>query len=508
MDNTDESVDSAALPPDSSHSEEEQTTELQSSTTSQPSLPRDPLPELSFKDPLFPYSQPFTSKPRRERELLFIRAFEEQTLFIRNKELRCTSSPADALLSTEAAQNLFDSRQGNLDALKRSEERRLITRHTTESSRTPAPRVEVTAQSSFNPLLNVHFESQFSLLETFKDVVSELLTRTRAQRRAQLLSQFLLNARTNAVKSLQDKLEEQRMLTANSLLSLKIEFGRPMPKFATPYQMEPPVAPEIAIDPHQVQRSFKMYNPAWVERYQLSPFVRTDVTTYVAAPISPPETFPVVREEQPIRERIVPSLSLDDPTLKEPKAAATAPLAPVPIARIVQYPRETRYYTFDPSYSLRPQPVTLPELPDEIGRSSLLALSLAEYEKMSMTGKTKAPFAPFEFIGVPNIAEAGLTSFSGANAIDLRELEPDDDIDGIDVQPKVRPVTDFLSKSVSAKNKSHVLAEAVAEGQSHWRDRQRKGAHDLAEKQKALNGQMRDKSLTLPLDDLLEYLKQ
>jgi hypothetical protein len=174
----------------------------------------------------------------------------------------------------------------------------------------------------------------------------------------------------------------------------------------------------------------------------------------------------------------------------------------------VQYPRETRYYSFDPSYTLRPQPVTLPELPNEIGRSSLLALPLSEYEKMSTTGKGKSAFAPFEFVGVPNSAEAGLPSFTAPNAIDLRELEPDDDIDGIDVKPKVRPINDFLTKPVSTKNKSHVWAEAIADGQTHWRDRQRKGAHELADKLKAVNSQMRDKSLALPLDELLEYLKQ
>jgi hypothetical protein len=317
-----------------------------------------------------------------------------------------------------------------------------------------------------------------------------------------------VNSQTNAVQSLQEKLEEKQARTAASLLSLKVEFGRPMPKFATPYHMDLPATPEVTIDSHRVERPFKAYTPGLVERYQLTPFVRTDVTTYIAAEISPPESFPVVREEQPIRERVVPTLNLEDPTLKVPKPTAPPALEPIPVARIMQYPREVRYYSFDPSYSLRPQPVALPELPDEIGRSCALAMPPADYEKMSMTGKTRASFAPFEFIGVPKSAEAALPAMAAASPIDLRELEADDDIDGIDVKPKVRPITDFLTKAVSTKNKSHALAEAVADGQAYWRDKQRKAAHDVLDKMKALNSLMRDKSLALPLEDLTEYLKQ
>jgi hypothetical protein len=147
-------------------------------------------------------------------------------------------------------------------------------------------------------------------------------------------------------------------------------------------------------------------------------------------------------------------------------------------------------------------------MPDEIGKSSILALPLAEYEKMSIAGKTRAPYAPFEFAGVPKFAEAKFMGMNAADPIDLRELEPDDDIDGIDIQPKPRPITDFLTKPVSAKNKAHCIAEVVGEGQSQWRERQRRGVSDLVERIKAVNALMRDKSLELPIDDLLEYLKQ
>jgi hypothetical protein len=81
----------------------------------------------------------------------------------------------------------------------------------------------------------------------------------------------------------------------------------------------------------------------------------------------------------------------------------------------------------------------------------MLALPLSEYERMSMTGKSRTAFALVEFVCVQNSAEAGLPPFTAPSAIDMRELEPDDEIDGINVQPKVRSVTDFLTKPVIPK---------------------------------------------------------
>jgi hypothetical protein len=272
--------------------------------------------------------------------------------------------------------------------------------------------------------------------------------------------------------------------------------------------MELPIPPEIVVEPHSIEHPFPFYEPGLLERFQLTPFPRADVTAFIAAPIAPPETFPVVREEQPVRERVVPTLNLDDPSLKDIKPEIESPPTPVPLPRVVQHPREIRYYPFDPAYSLRPQPVTLPDMLDEIGKSSILALPLADYDKLSIAGKTKTPYAPFEFVGVPKYAESGLAVMNSADPIDLRELEPDDDIDGIDIQPKPRPITDFLTKPVSAKNKAHCLAEIVSEGQFQWRDRQRRGVAELVDRIKAVNALMHDKSLALPMDDLLEYLKE
>lgn len=473
--------------------------------------------EISFKDPLFPYNQEFASKSRKEQELLFLRAFEEQTLFIRNKELKCNNSPVESLLDSNSAQKIVEGRQTFFDSLEKSECRKAINRKTTEASSEPAPRIDTQTVPTFNTLLNVHFESQFSLLDKFKSIISTIITRNRAIKRTQDLTQYLINQTTNAVKSLQEKEKEKIKLSANSLLSLKIECCRNQEKFADPYQMELPETPPVNIEPHHVEKPFEFYVPGLVERFQLTPFTRTDITSYVAAPIAPPESFPTVKEEQPVRERIIPSLDLNDETTKEIISQEEAPPispnissteGPLPLPKVIYYPREIRYYDFDPSYDLRPQPIQLPELPDEIGRASVLALPLSEYEKMSLTGKSKAPFAPFEFSGIEKFIDSGLTPMTEADPIDLRELEADDDIDGIDVTPKVRPITDFITKPLNTKNKSHVLQEAVTEGQAQWKERQKKGVNELIDRLNNLNNLMRDKTLCLPVNDLSDYVNQ
>jgi hypothetical protein len=72
----------------------------------------------------------------------------------------------------------------------------------------------------------------------------------------------------------------------------------------------------------------------------------------------------------------------------------------------------------------------LPDVTDEIGKSSILALQLSEHEKMTIASKTKALF---EFVGVLKFTEFGLPTMGAADPIDLRELEADDDTDGIDI---------------------------------------------------------------------------
>ena len=501
-------------PADSQPQEPSGEEEQQPEAPVEPEIPPPAIPpstDVNFKDPVFPYSPNFSSLSRKEKEALFQRAFEEQTLFIRNKELKCVNSPISPLLDEQSAQKIVDMRQMYFESYENAESRKAITRKITEATSQPAPRVDVDNEPTFNSLLNVNFESQFSLIDKFKTLLSQIITRNRAEKRTRDLTQYLINQTTNVVKSLQDKAIEEAQLSANSLLTLNIVCCRDEQKFAEKYKMEEPLLPEPNIEVHNVEKPFEYYTPGLVERYQLTPFARTDITSYVATPITPPETFPVVNEELPIRERIIPSIDITEEMKKEvinQEVAPTITAGPLPLPKVIQYPREVRYYDFDPAYELRPQPIQLPDLDNEIGKASILALPLSEYEKLSFNGKTNAPYAPFEFSGITKFMESGLTPMSGPDPVDLRELEADDDIDGIDITPKVRPVTDFISKPLSTKNKSHSIQEAVAEGQQQWKERQKKGVAELVEKLKYLNSLMRDKNLNLPMDDLLEYIKE
>ena len=463
--------------------------------------------EVSLKDPLFPFNPSFALKSRKDKEMIFLKAFEEQVLFVRNKELKTVHVPVEPLLSDEQKEQLVNAREQFFEQVRSSEQRKAITRKVTEASSRPAPRVDVEQTPTFNPLLNVNFNSKFAIMDQFKTVLSEILMKNRIAKRTKMLAQHIISLQTNAVKSLQERIEEQTEMTAHSLLSLNINFGRDPLKFGQPYLMEPPTAPEFDVVSHKIAKPFSQYVPGMVERFRLTPFPRTEVSAYVSAPIAMPEQFPVVREEQPVRERTVPSIDLADEQLKESKVVESKADGPFVLPKVVHHPREILYYSFDPAYCLRPQPIELPDLPDEIGKSSILSLPLTEYEKMSMTGKTNAPFAPFEFFGVPKFAESGLAAMSAADPVDLRELEADDDIDGIDVQPKVRPITEFMTKPVSQKNKSHALLEGVAEGQTQWRERQKAGVTDLIEKLTGINKLIRDQTIHFSVDDLQEYVK-
>jgi hypothetical protein len=305
---------------------------------------------------------------------------------------------------------------------------------------------------------------------------------------------------------------------------------------ADPYILQFPAFPELHVRLHRIEKPFAYYVPGLVERYQLTPFSRCDTTTYIGAQIALPDSFPTISEEQPVRQRdlhldeilipeavVPPIITPSRPAVTERKErerekvkdkdvqqSVASDLKPIQIdapAKLIYHPREIAYFQFDPVWELRPQPMDLPELEDESGRASILALTASEYESLTMTGKN-GPYAPFEFTGVTKFADTGFKWMTGPDQVDLRELETDDDIDGIDVRPKPRPITDFMTKQLNTKDKAHALLESVSDGQSGWRDRQRKGVLDWTDKMKNLNSLMRDKKLMIPMDDLLEYLKK
>lgn len=250
------------------------------------------------------------------------------------------------------------------------------------------------------------------------------------------------------------------------------------------------------IEEHKIEKQFDFYYPGLVERYLLTPFPRTELTTFLPVPVSFPEKFPVVSEEQPIREV---SLKQFDKEVPIPNVSFE-----VTLPRVVHYQRETRHFEYSPSFMLRPQPLAVPEIPDEIGKSSMLSLELGQYDSLITSLKTKQPFGPFTFTGFEKFE---LPLLNGPNPIDLHELVDDDGIDNLDISPQPRPFTDFVTKPLATKNKSVVLAEVISDGQLQWRNRQREGAVIVADKISEITKILNDQTLSPRIDDLQEFLK-
>ena len=171
------------------------------------------------------------------------------------------------------------------------------------------------------------------------------------------------------------------------------------------------------------------------------------------------------------------------------------------------YSRDIRFYEFDSNYLLKPNPIELKPLDNLIGKSTLMSLPLNEYEKFTNNKNIKNFIAPFQFTGLTsNLLKFNL--MNGPNLNDLKELEIDDDIDGLDILPKPKPITDFIQKPISTTNKSHNISESILEGQSQWRDRQRKNVKEFVDKTNIINQLIKDQGILLNVNDLINYLHQ
>ena len=176
---------------------------------------------------------------------------------------------------------------------------------------------------------------------------------------------------------------------------------------------------------------------------------------------------------------------------------------------IIQYPREIKFFdSSDPISVLQTEKIDLPDLDIEIGRSCILSMPAADYQPMMLSGKTKS-VSPFTFSGIPKeFADIrSLKPMDGPDPEDLRELEFDDDIDNIDISQKPKPITEFMTKPVETKNKSHIFSEAMVDGQSKWREHQRKEVEELREHISTINNLINDKSLRISTEDLSSYLQ-
>ncbi|EAY20470.1 hypothetical protein TVAG_110830 [Trichomonas vaginalis G3] len=455
--------------------------------------------EVSLSDPLFPFSQSFQARSRKEKEQLFLKAFEDQVNFIRTKELRSENSLGKSPITQEAIDNLTTSRQKFYDQADTKNNRIAITKTTTESSTNPAPRVQVTTTPTFDPLLNTNYESQYSLMDRFKDVISKILIEKRAKTRAQKVLQRILVAPSTPQNT--QSTANFSTFTAESLLTVNVKCVKQPLKFTNPSDPVSIEPPECIIEPNKIEKSIQPYKPGLVERFQLTQFPRTECSAFTPIPIPPPQSFPGVQEEQPVKERkepIIPENSLSNPLPNKD----IMPVTPLPIA--TNYSRDIRFFNFDPIFDLRAKPAELPPLPNEIGQASILAMPLKNYEPMFIGYKDKTDVAPFTFTGFSKIK---LPSMNGPNLADMAEMDPDDDIDQLEIKPNVRPTSDFITKPLPTNNKSHAIAEGIISSQENWIKRQKEGAQTVYTSLTNLNSLMRDKNLEIVTQDLAEFLR-
>ena len=482
----------------------------------------------------FPYTKQFLKLDQKEKEKIFTALFEEKLSFIRNKELKCVNSPITLLSSSDEINLISELRTSCLEQKQQQECKKQLTQRTTIAADKPPHHLDSDYSPSYDPLLNTNFNAQFTVLETFKSLISSQLVDNRVKRRMKQLQDYLKTSpskslsrltytRPNTSQSVNEQLTNTQ--TLQGLLSINPVIEEKCEKFTEKEEYLPVEYPEISIEPHAIERPFDFYSPTIIEKYALTPFSRTDVNAFIHIPVSPPEIYPVVKGEQPINE-IISSIHPTSGQIETPandllsaksssrslksKTFSTSSILPfVPQqVKIIQYPREIKFFDSDPIAELQTGNINLPDLDIEIGRSSILSMPINEYQPMMLTGRAKN-VSPFKFTGLPDqFANVKYPKpMTKADPVDLRELEFDDDIDNIDVSYKPKQPSDFMTKPVETKNKSHVYSQAVNDGQTKYAERQKKQVQELESHIKIMNDLIHDKTLKIKTDDLKEYLK-
>lgn len=469
--------------------------EILSARSSQSSIVA-PVGDVVFSDPLCVYSPQFVQRQRNEKEQLFLRAYEEKVAFIRSKELISGDTTPVQPESSEGIDKLQSSRDQFTQKKNNEQLRSDLTRAVTTQEGDLAPRISTASTPTFSPLLNTGFNSQLDTIETFKKLIQATILRNRVKSRCHKLTQYLSSAQTDAVAELNEGLGK-KPISAAQLLSVRIRCARPKPKFSYPEEMPIIEPPEASVTPHRIEQVVQLVKPGIAEKYQLARTPITNFDTFVPVPISAPEKFPIVTEELPIREEkpiITEEIKFNR---KQPENPA------LPFPKAVHHVRDIQYMDIEPFYCLRPQPLPLDPIPNEIGCSATLSMTPTIVNQLSLTRNVRSTVVPFSFLGTPHYS---LPLMEGPNEEDLRELAPDDDIDDIDVKPKAKPITDFLKQPTATKNKSHQIVEAVSEGQIQWREKQRKSATELLERTKGLNKLLNDQTLSVGISDVDSFL--
>lgn len=502
---------------ESSLGETKYNTENLSALSSARSVTNVPFDESTLTDVMFPLTKPFMKLDIKEKESLFMKMYEETILFIRNKELKCDNTPVIHVYEDDAITHIQETREQNYESSKESECKQQLTQRQSKALSTLPPRVENNFSPTFDPLLNTNYTSKFTKIDEFKACISKILIENRAKKRIQQINKYLKESKTKPISALSSTLTKPvSTFSKSELLNVQIEIINEPIQFIIDPPLQPLSYPEINIVAHSPEHEFLLYEPTLYEKFALTPFSRTETSAFVPFPVAQPDIFPSVREEQPIQERVPPPAD-EQPPVAEPttspsisarssgkiKAQSSQAISFImQTTKVVQYPRQMSLFT---PAELVPQPVDLPDLDIEIGRSSILALPPAEFAPMMTSGRVTR-VAPFAFVGLQGPKK--LKPLSGPDPVDLREIEDDDDIDNISVSQNPKPITDFLTKPLESKNKSHILTEAVIDGQGKWKERQRESVRRITESITAMNDMIHDKSIKVTMPDLINFLQE
>jgi len=461
------------------------------------------------------YSETFMKIDYKNREMMFLKAFEEKQLYIRNKELKFIDTPAVPLVSLSEISSISKYREASLNNNVKKREKKLIGSKNIVCTSDPPPRITPMNKPTFDRLLNTTFHSRYKILTEFRKALAYKVLANRISSRSKLLLRSLSKGYSIGQETQSEEKNISSKISNQQFLSISINIAESFKRFTLPLSFSPLVENEYSIEPFKLERTFSLYKPSLSERFQLGHFPRTDINVFIPIPISPPEAVIVLNEDRKVIERS-PSIESDTSEPVSTKSTSrsrsrntSTPITSIPTSqKIIQYPRDPMFYSFDPSSSIAPKMVNVPDIPIEIGFSTITSLKASEYDPFLTFDKSLPKFSPFVFSGIKSFNESGLGIMSGPDPIDLKEIEHEDDIENLDIRPKVKPITEFLTKPVSQKNPSHLLAERVVEGQSNWRDRQRNSVKQLVERLNLIQDTIHDKSLKMDYSDLNEFLLQ
>ena len=225
--------------------------------------------------PGFSYHSNFQNLDFKEQEQLFLTAFENQLLIIRNKELKVLDTPINNLPNEEKLQEIIELRNKSEEKIKIKNSRKLLNLSINNGNLDKPPRIFTNQIPTFDKLLNINFISSFNLLKQFKIIISQKLIKNRIKNRCQ---KILTSLKSQQLKNINNLNENELNFESlkQKILSIKFDFNDILPKFNKNISYNPLKIDEIFIENFKPEKNYNLYKSNFVEKYQLLPFLRTE----------------------------------------------------------------------------------------------------------------------------------------------------------------------------------------------------------------------------------------